>query len=151
MVVAGGFACHELSPFFTSAIPRPDSAVGRDQAIVQDAATVNVDHALDFAADSGAADGRVADGSFPDGLLPTTDARRDGMALYTEAGGLLGDLDGDGDVDRDDLDLLKPEHGKAVGNSTCGPPCDINGDGVINVADSRSLVARCTRPRCATQ
>jgi Dockerin type I domain len=61
-----------------------------------------------------------------------------------------GDLDGDGDVDNDDLNLLLVELNTAVSRSTCGVRCDLNGDAVINALDARQLVARCTRPRCAT-
>ncbi len=33
--------------------------------------------------------------------------------------------------------------------SSC-PACDLDGDGMVTVLDSRKLVLLCTRPRCAT-
>lgn len=60
----------------------------------------------------------------------------------------LGDIDLDGDVDRDDLNLIL-----AARNTPAGPndPRDLNRDGIINALDARQLVTLCTRPRCATQ
>ena len=62
----------------------------------------------------------------------------------------LGDLDGDGDVDQDDLNILLRDRNKSVSQSACGARCDLNGDGVIDALDARILVTLCTRPRCAT-
>ena len=74
-------------------------------------------------------------------------AARQGLLV---ASGQPGDLDGDGDVDNDDLNRLLAELNTPVSGSTCGVRCDLNGDAVINALDARQLVALCTRPRCAT-
>jgi hypothetical protein len=65
--------------------------------------------------------------------------------------GLRGDIDGDGDVDLDDLNLLLAERGRPAGQSQCGAACDLDGDGMITALDARVLVTLCTRARCATQ
>jgi Choice-of-anchor I domain len=56
-----------------------------------------------------------------------------------------GDLGGDGDVDRDDVNIIKAHLGEPA--SVC-PECDIDGDGVITILDARKLVKMCTCPRC---
>lgn len=60
---------------------------------------------------------------------------------------LRGDLNGDGDIDQDDLNIIL----KALNTSSTGPgdPRDLNGDGVINALDARILVTLCTRSGCA--
>lgn len=60
-----------------------------------------------------------------------------------------GDLDGDGDVDRDDMSIILASRNQPA--SGPNDPKDINGDGTITVRDARSLRHLCTRPRCATQ
>jgi len=58
-----------------------------------------------------------------------------------------GDLDGDGDVDRNDLNILLSYRNQPA--SGC-PECDLDGDGRITALDARKLVIMCTRTRCAT-
>ena len=65
--------------------------------------------------------------------------------------GLRGDIDRDGDVDLDDLNLLVAERGRTVGQSQCGAACDLDADSMITALDARVLVTLCTRARCATQ
>lgn len=60
-----------------------------------------------------------------------------------------GDIDGDGDVDMDDISLII-----AVRNQPAsGPddPRDLDGDGVITVLDARRAVTLCTRAGCAVE
>jgi len=61
---------------------------------------------------------------------------------------LPGDVNGDGVVDRRDLDLVLA----ARGEPAHGPddPRDLDGDGVITVLDGRKLILLCSQPRCAT-
>lgn len=76
-----------------------------------------------------------------DGLTAT-----DTTSVIVMAPPLKGDLDGDGDVDRDDLNILLSYRNKPA--SAC-PACDLDGDGMITVLDARKLVLLCTRPSCA--
>lgn len=68
-----------------------------------------------------------------------------------ELGKLPGDLDGDGDVDRDDVAILLVDRNKTVKASACGAQCDLDGDGMITTLDARQLTLQCTRPGCARQ
>ncbi len=56
-----------------------------------------------------------------------------------------GDLDGDGDVDRGDLNILL---GHRNDDASHCPECDLDGDGTITALDARKLVLLCTRPGC---
>ena len=62
-----------------------------------------------------------------------------------------GDLDGDGDVDQHDLNILLRDRNKSVDQSVCGARCDLDDDSEITALDVRKLQLLCSRPRCATQ
>ncbi len=60
-------------------------------------------------------------------------------------GSVSGDLDGDCDVDRDDVRIILSHRNQPA--SVC-PECNLDGDSRITVLDARKLVLMCTRPRC---
>ena len=62
-----------------------------------------------------------------------------------------GNFDGDGDVDQNDLSILLADRNKSVSTSTCGAPCDFDGDGRITALDARKFRLLCTRSRCALE
>ncbi len=59
---------------------------------------------------------------------------------------LIIDLDGDGDVDKNDVQLVAAARGVTP---TAFDQRDVNGDGAINAFDTRALTLQCTRPGCA--
>lgn len=59
------------------------------------------------------------------------------------------DLDGDFDVDLDDVMVIFALRGTYSPPSD--PAADVNGDGMITINDGRDCVLRCTLPRCAVQ
>lgn len=58
---------------------------------------------------------------------------------------LDGDMDLDGDVDRDDMAIIRSHIRQPA--SAC-PACDLDRDGVITVLDARKSATLCTCPRC---
>ncbi|QTA81798.1 Alpha/beta hydrolase of unknown function, DUF915 [Desulfonema limicola] len=58
---------------------------------------------------------------------------------------ITGDIDGDGDVDRDDTTIIQSHLNKPA--SVC-PECDLDGDGTITILDARKIVQLCTCSRC---
>lgn len=70
------------------------------------------------------------------------------FALANEVVAITGDLDGDCDVDRNDLNIMMADRNQSVDVSSCGEPCDLDDDGVITVLDGRRLILLCTEPRC---
>jgi len=62
---------------------------------------------------------------------------------------VVGDLDSDGDVDRDDMNIILASRNQPA--SGADDPKDLNHDGMITTRDARVLRGLCTRPRCATE
>lgn len=61
---------------------------------------------------------------------------------------LVLDLDGDGDVDKKDVQLVTAARGQTPGEFD---QRDVNGDGLIDALDARALTLQCTRPGCALE
>jgi putative hemolysin len=59
-----------------------------------------------------------------------------------------GDQDNDGDVDRNDLNIVVGFRNKPA---TVCAACDLDDDFIITALDARKLVLLCTRSRCATK
>jgi hypothetical protein len=77
------------------------------------------------------------------------DSDGDGIGDACEDGSIRGDLDGDGDVDRNDLNVIIAVRNMPVSDQDA--PRDLDGDGIITAIDARKLILLCTRPRCATE
>ncbi len=87
--------------------------------------------------DYGATDLNIsASGSLPTMLLDSAD----GTITYDEIDGyfsnkILGDIEGDGDVDFDDFILFAGAYGTSVGEPTYNPEADLDGDGDVDFDD----------------
>jgi hypothetical protein len=92
---------------------------------------------------------------FPFGTTTVTCTARDGSGNQASGGFTVeirarpGDIDRDGDVDLNDLNIVLV----ARNTPASGPDDsrDLNHDGTIDALDARILTTLCTRPRCATQ
>ena len=104
----------------------------------------------------------LADGTLTTPVTVTDTAALGEVKAYTVrplAGGvslvvgstLVGDLDGDLDVDSDDINYLLFDRGRTVAASRCGARCDLTADGKIDTLDARKLATLCTRPGCGTK
>lgn len=58
------------------------------------------------------------------------------------------DVDGDGDIDKNDLSLISRARGQIP---ALGDPRDANSDGKLDPADVKVCIRLCARPNCATQ
>jgi uncharacterized delta-60 repeat protein len=77
-----------------------------------------------------------------------TCTHNDGSGGYISGAGCVsGDLDNDGDTDRDDMNILNSYLNTVAGSCL---ECDLDHNGWINSADSDALISSCTRPGCAT-
>lgn len=56
------------------------------------------------------------------------------------------DVNGDGNVDVDDLDIVRSFLNQPV--NVC-PACDLNGDGSVDIVDARTLLLQCDCSKCA--
>ena len=62
--------------------------------------------------------------------------------------GLRGDLNGNNDVDVDDMQVIRQFLGRAATGE--GDPRDLDANGILDQSDVEALEKLCTRPQCAT-
>ncbi len=67
-------------------------------------------------------------------------------SFVVQENSIAGDLDFDGDVDRDDINILILAKGQLASSNT--DPRDIDGDGRISILDARKAIRLCTNRRC---
>lgn len=92
-----------------------------------------------FDADTPPTDGSVTLTLFRPGT--PTDVVIDGLPVPSGAGGLAGDLDGDGDVDLADLAMMLAAFGSCTGDPGYSAAADIDGSGCVDLADLSVLLA----------
>lgn len=84
--------------------------------------------------------------------LAVTGASSANGTVFTQvvrAATLAGDVDGDGDVDRDDAQLVFMARNQSASGDA--DPRDMDRDGRVTVLDARKVSLACTRPSCARQ
>ena len=69
--------------------------------------------------------------------------------LYVLVRRAPGDLNGDGRVDRHDLNMLSRDLGRATRASACGENCDLDGDGTVTAKDMKLMSRLCDAADCA--
>jgi hypothetical protein len=88
---------------------------------------------------------------FDDGVPSMGDTEE--ISITVESPGdceeIAGDIDGDCDVDRDDMNIIMEARNTPADG--VDDPRDLDGDGMITANDARQLTLLCTRPRCATE
>jgi len=84
-------------------------------------------------------------GTNPSDASSQSDSDGDGIGDDCELANVPGDLDGDGDVDRNDTNIINTHRNQP--SSSC-PECDIDGDGTITVLDARKHMQMCTCLKC---
>lgn len=78
---------------------------------------------------------------------PVASGSKINLVLSSGPPALSGDLDGDSDIDKNDIGIILA----AKGTAATGPndPRDVDKDGQITILDARKLATMCTRPNCA--
>ena len=87
-------------------------------------------------------------------VVSFADTDHDGCVTAQEMRQFVGNiwsLDGDKDIDNDDLRMLMQDQGRPFSESRCGNRCDVTGDAQITYEDAQKLEQFCTRPKCAVE
>jgi hypothetical protein len=84
-------------------------------------------------------------------VVQNADGTRPAGELYVYVRRAPGDLNGDGRVDRHDLNMLNRDLGKTVAESACGEACDLDGDGMITEKDGKLMSQLCDSAGCTSR